>query len=415
MAYTYEDVLREMQRTGAKLSEHDLATAQAHPEFGLSLLKLGQDWNNAKTPEARALVNEMANTLRKSYGGYSGGADGTARIEVGNAGAQSSFGGGAAYKNPYEEREKELVEAMMNRQQFSWNPETDPNAAAYRKQYLREGERATADTLARSAAATGGRPSSWALTAATQAGDYYATQLADKLPELRRQALDEHLMEEDLILARLNALSGRNQAAYNQYTQQEELAMRREQLAREQALREQALAQEQVNAILSAGGVPGGELTEASGYRDEYVEALNKLYREQQQKAAPAAGTGSGGGGYDNGSLTTEQVMALQNALGVAADGMYGPNTRTAAGGLTADEAYWTIVGAAEMPVHNVPTGDRKALDYDEDEGVFTWAGKRYSGLAELADALDAAKLTEEERRTLERKLGQHGIKITFG
>lgn len=43
---------------------------------------------------------------------------------------------------------------------------------------------------------------------------------------------------------------------------------------------------------------------------------------------------------YNNGSLTTDQVRQLQTALGVTADGFWGPASRAAVGGLSADAAW---------------------------------------------------------------------------
>jgi hypothetical protein len=57
-------------------------------------------------------------------------------------------------------------------------------------------------------------------------------------------------------------------------------------------------------------------------------------------------GTTPTGVNYDNGSLTTEQVKALQKAIGANADGYYGPNSKKAAGGLSAEEAYEQYVGS---------------------------------------------------------------------
>lgn len=59
------------------------------------------------------------------------------------------------------------------------------------------------------------------------------------------------------------------------------------------------------------------------------------------------AGNGGRGGGaptYNNGSLTPAQVEELQRALGVPVDRYYGPQSRSAAGGIDADEAYRRFV-----------------------------------------------------------------------
>ena len=78
---------------------------------------------------------------------------------------------------------------------FSYDLESDPVWQAYKKQYTREGQRATQDALGTTAASTGGIPSSYATAAATQAGDYYAAQMTDKVPELYQQAYNRYLNE----------------------------------------------------------------------------------------------------------------------------------------------------------------------------------------------------------------------------
>ena len=80
---------------------------------------------------------------------------------------------------------------------FTYNPYTDPAYQAYRQQYLSAGQRATQNTLAQASAATGGRPSSYAISAAAQAGNNYAAQLSDKIPELYNQAYNRYTNQRD--------------------------------------------------------------------------------------------------------------------------------------------------------------------------------------------------------------------------
>lgn len=88
-----------------------------------------------------------------------------------------------------------ILERAKNYQPFSYDVNADPAYQAYAKAYRREGARATQNALASAAAMTGGVPSSYAVGAATQAGDYYASQLSDKIPELYQQAYDRYLKE----------------------------------------------------------------------------------------------------------------------------------------------------------------------------------------------------------------------------
>lgn len=107
-----------------------------------------------------------------------------------------------------------------------------------------------------------------------------------------------------------------------------------------------------MDAILAAGGTPSAELVGASGYSSEYIQALEEAYRKAEaEKTSTSSGSGrttsSGGTGYNNGSLTTSQIIQMQEALGVTADGMWGPETQAAAGGLSADQA-WAIMSGGE-------------------------------------------------------------------
>lgn len=86
----------------------------------------------------------------------------------------------------------------------------------------------------------------------------------------------------------------------------------------------------------------------AESYHSTVQGQYASYLMEKEQEAADAAALrqkyGSqqtySGGGYDNGSLTPAQVAAMQNALGVTADGQWGSQSSAASGGLTADEAW---------------------------------------------------------------------------
>ena len=57
--------------------------------------------------------------------------------------------------------------------------------------------------------------------------------------------------------------------------------------------------------------------------------------------------SGSKKGSYSNGSLTNEQVKQLQKYYGVSQDGKWGTNSKKAAGGLTADQAWAKYQGGS--------------------------------------------------------------------
>lgn len=445
MAYTYDDFVKAANQSGlmGQFSQDDLNLAQKYPEFGLSVLSLKKDYNNATTAEQRLLANQAANELRKSYGNYSGGADGGSfRLEsklnrrsddlldqLGSFGS-FSYGEEPTYENTFAQQQKDLLDRILNREDFSWSKETDPQWSSYKKSYLREGDRATANALAKASAASGGRPSSYAVNAATQAGDYYATKLNDVIPTLYQQAYERYLDEYNMKLKDLNTVNQQEQLDYAKYLDRlgqfntdrgfayqnyaDDYDRLRSQLADVQGqdqidyaryldeVSRQQTAQDsirsQVDAILAAGGSPSANLVSESGYSSEYVKALEDAYRKQEAEKA-AKKSGSGGGGTM--SLTTAKAMAKE---GQFTDTVL--NTLRKAG--FTDDYIAQVYGYTGFG-----TG-RDKLGYDEDEGIFTWNGRRYNSPEALAEDLDRANLTDAEKATISRRLKASGFNITF-
>lgn len=445
MAYTYDDFVKAANQSGlmGQFSQDDLNLAQKYPEFGLSVLSLKKDYNNATTAEQRLLANQAANELRKSYGNYSGGADGGSfRLEsklnrrsddlldqIGSFGS-FSYDEAPAYENAFAQQQKDLLDRILNREGFSWSKETDPQWSSYKKSYLREGDRATANALAQASAASGGRPSSHAVNAATQAGDYYATKLNDVIPTLYQQAYERYLDEYNMKLKDLNTVNQQEQLDYAKYLDRlgqfntdrgfayqnyaDDYDRLRSQLADvqgqdqidyarylDEASRQQTAQdsiRSQVDAILAAGGSPSANLVSESGYSSEYVKALEDAYRKQEAEKA-AKKSGSGGGGTM--SLTTAKAMAKE---GQFTDAVL--NTLRKAG--FTDDYIAQVYGYTGFG-----TG-RDKLGYDEDEGIFTWNGRRYNSPEALAEDLDRANLTDAEKATISRRLKASGFNITF-
>lgn len=78
-----------------------------------------------------------------------------------------------------------------------YDAETDPAYSTLKKQYLREADRGVEDTLGAFAGMTGGIPSTAAVSAAQQTGDYYRGQLADRQVELGEQDYSRWLSDLD--------------------------------------------------------------------------------------------------------------------------------------------------------------------------------------------------------------------------
>lgn len=342
MAYTYDNFVSAANAAGLmnKFSEQDLQIAQRNPEFGLSLLGLLKDNSNATTAEQQLLATEAANQLRKSYGIYNTGTLGTGSAYAGSYGTkindlmgQINNYGSFNYAN--QDSYQQLLDSIVNQQPFSYDLQSDPSWGSYKKAYMREGDRASANALAQASAASGGRASSYATTAAQQAGNYYAGQLADIIPTLEQNAYARYLSDFSNRLSSLGAIEndrafdyqnwmneynmlqnslgnyqGQDATDYQRYLDAYEQQYRAEQdrLAQEQQAYENALASYQ-----------------ALGYATPEVAAILGIKSGGSSGTAGSSGSGGGGGG---GTKSSNTEVQLEETKG---------NTVSDDGGLTVD------------------------------------------------------------------------------
>lgn len=178
---TYDQFLQAAQKEGLleKFGAADLQAAQSDPDFGMSLLGAKVGYRDAKDQAERDKWHQTAEEQRRLLG-YTTDPSGSYAIDI-----------------PGEKTNQQinrLISAMENKQ-FSYDPYTDPVYQSYRKNYLREGERAMKDTLADASAMTGGRASSYAISAAAQANNNYAAKAADIIPQLFNQAYQRYMDE----------------------------------------------------------------------------------------------------------------------------------------------------------------------------------------------------------------------------
>ena len=272
MAYTYDDFLSAAKNAGMmeKFSDDDLAIAQNNPEYGLSALKLQQDLQGATTTEQKLLAQEAINQLRTSYSD-----------QLSQASTSPTAGGQNAYQK--------MLEEVSNSSSFRYDPSTDENFGYAKKSYLREGDRARADTLAKVSAATGGAPSSYAVTAAQQAGDYYSTKFADLVPGFEQTAYQKYMTEFEKQRAEDQQ---KWQNAFNLY-------------------KTLGYATPEIAEIL---GLNSGAVNVGGGTGD-----------------VPFAGNPAPGIEGNTGTVTTEQkISELQRLLGLPEDGVWGADSAAA-------------------------------------------------------------------------------------
>lgn len=352
MSYTYDNFVSAANEAGLmnQFSKQDLQIAQRNPEFGISLLGLLKDNAGASTAEQRLLATEAANQLRKSYGVYNTGNLGESSAYAGSYGSQindlmEKINNYGSFDYAGQDEYRKLLDSIVNQQPFSYDLQDDPSWGSYKKAYMREGDRASANALAQASAASGGRPSSYAQTAAQQAGNYYAGQLADIIPTLEENAYSRYLSDFNNRLNGLGALqSDRNfdyenwmneynmlQNSLGNYQNQDATDYQRYLDAYNRAYQEEQDRLAQIQDAQPGGGIGGG----------------NPVYNDEQGPSGSAggavlgalAGLGTGAGG---GNLMDQMLDELQGSGGQKADtGNYTVTNRNGNG--------WVAVGGGRM------------------------------------------------------------------
>lgn len=194
---------REAYRTGQTdmKSAHDFVEG-IRSKYGYSGGGNGSQYNKISYTQQTNQWNDTINALWDQVNGYGPFQDTREK---------------PTYSNRYDQQINDLLQQYVNRGKFSYDYKNDPLYANYRKQYQREGQRATQDALAEAAAASGGIPSSYAASAAAQAQNYYASQIADKIPELEQLAYQKYLDDASLQQSKISTLQGQEQLDYAKY------------------------------------------------------------------------------------------------------------------------------------------------------------------------------------------------------
>lgn len=219
LKYTFDEFENAAKAAGLleNFSSADLKLAKANPNVGMGLLRYKQDYIGATTDEARRKANEGAEKLRREYGGYYGGSDGSGYYLESPSPSSFAYESAPERKDTYGPIVLDMLDKITSRDKFSYSPENDKLYSEYKKQYTREGSRAIEDTLGKASAASGGIPSSYAVNAAAGAGNYYAAKLADKIPELENIAYNRYVNDLNMDINKLSVVRDMQDAEYKAY------------------------------------------------------------------------------------------------------------------------------------------------------------------------------------------------------
>ena len=121
------------------------------------------------------------------------------------------------YESEYSGQIQSLLQAVLNREDFSYDVSADPLYRQAKEQAVSLGSRAMRDTMGQAAALTGGYGSSWAQTAGQQSYQEALAELEDVVPQLYEMAYRRYQDQEDTLKSNLSLLQALDEVGYDRY------------------------------------------------------------------------------------------------------------------------------------------------------------------------------------------------------
>lgn len=266
------------------------------------------------------------------------------------------------YAGTYDSQVDEFYQQIVNREKFSYDLNSDMLYNQYKDQYVNLGQMAMKDTMGQAAALTGGYGSSYGQAVGQQQYDAYLQQLNEVVPELYGMALDQYNAEGDQLAQQYAMAADLRDTEYGRYqdsldrhwqevdylTGRYDTTVDREESnwytgiqlgkdADETEYQRTLDAYDKLTSLITTTGyTPTADELAAAGMTTAQANALKSYYTQQQAAAAAKSGSGSGSGSDNSGNtnnnnnnnsggLALDKVKRLQAALGLDADGDWGP------------------------------------------------------------------------------------------
>ena len=121
------------------------------------------------------------------------------------------------FSSQYEDQLTDIYNRIMNREDFSYDMNSDLLYQQYKDQFTTQGKQAMEDTMGRAAAMTGGFGSTYTEPAGQQAYQEYLQQLNDKVPELYQLAYNRYKDEGEQMLQEYGLSKDMYDTDYQQY------------------------------------------------------------------------------------------------------------------------------------------------------------------------------------------------------
>ena len=328
-----------------------------------------------------------------------------------------------AYQSRWEGQINDYLNQIMNRDPFSYNFNDDALYHQYKDIYTQQGLMAMMDTMGQASAMPGGYGNSYAQTVGQQAYNQQLSQLNNVLPELYQMAFDRYAYEGDQLKNNYNMLMdqenmdyGKYMDAYNLWQSERDYLAGRYDSERDYDYNKWADGRKYAYDKYSDDRSyaydewsSGRELA-----YDDYVKKVNMAYQQERDAVEDAqwqaefdeknrqfnvgqtdkTGTTTDDTdvpGYDNGDVSADKVAQIQEALGVEADGKWGPKSSEAAGGMTAEEA-WEAYQNGKFDQKDV--ADETGLTTSRKDEIYDWLESVLTN-PKLSSSFDPNKLVK--------------------
>jgi hypothetical protein len=313
-----------------------------------------------------------------------------------------------AYQSQWQTQLNDIMDKIMNREKFSYNFNEDALYQQYNDKFTQQAKMAMGDAIGQASAMTGGYGNSYAQSVGQQMYQKEMQNLNDIIPDLYQMAYDKYNQEGQDLLNQYAMVGDREEQDYGRY---------RDSVADWLTERDYLTGRYDSERNFDYGKYADDKSFAYQDYRDKigdaqwqanFDEAVRQFDETMKLKDTSVVNEqGNPGGndepedpnkdkvGYNNGSLSADKIKALQKVLGVTQDGKYGPASKQATGGLSADDAYKKYVLGQKLP--NEPSKPSTNLqDFDRGQyskNVEEKGGSYYSdALADLKEMKSAGK-----------------------
>ena len=249
------------------------------------------------------------------------------------------------YTSAWQTQLNDTINKILNREKFSYDLNGDALYQQYKDQYTTQGKMAMMDTMGQAQAMTGGYGNSYAQTAGQQAYQGYLQQLNERVPELYQLALNQYNAEGNALYDQASLMASMEEQDYGRY---------RDQMSDYYTELDRLTSDSRYQSEMDYSKWSDDQNFRYGQYRDyvadeqwqaQFDEGKRQFDEQMALSKKKSSGGGSGGGGYNNGNVDTANIKKMQEALGVTADGKWGPATQAAAKakwGVTSANDAWT-------------------------------------------------------------------------